>query len=218
MSSTQGKQGESDENSSSSCEPTSSSSSLESDARHQRAIRERRRRETTRGLVTKLKNLVPNGQLGGADINSVLGSVLEFLTEETDSGASKKNSQDLSVSRIGARAGRERRIFDPYDDTFGRLAPIISWLVSRLILTLVSPGRRYLFAYDHSPLGIVFFNLQGKVLHANETFLCCFNLHTAIKTSTIVSLTNSEFLPMTMRVSANTRSCTAPYCSLTRCT
>jgi len=150
--------------------------------------------------------------------STLLGYVLEFLIEETDSGASKKNSQDRSVSRIGARSGRERLVSDPYDDTFGGLAPIISWLVSRLTLTLVSPGRRYLFAYDHSPLGIVFFNLQGKVLHANETFLCCFNLHTAIKTSTIVSLTNSEFLPMTMRVSANTRSCTAPYCSLTRCT
>ena len=167
-----------------------SASSLPSNRNERHKLVERQRREKTRGLLKELQAVVPgvSDSKQTPNINTVLEETLEYLQAENRAKQQKECKNVLSMKvRDVVDLKKKPFMMSPFDDT---------------------SCRRYLFAFDYAPMGLVISSIDGRVLGANKSFLRWFKFDNGMDGSTIFSLTSPPDLAKTLKV---LRACLAAH-------
>mmetsp|Transcript_38375 Transcript_38375/g.80436 ORF Transcript_38375/g.80436 Transcript_38375/m.80436 type:complete len:283 (-) Transcript_38375:245-1093(-) len=159
---------------------------------------ERQRRDKTRGLLRELQTVLP----GVADnkqtpnINAILEETLEFLQAENEAKEHKACKDVLSMKvRDVKDLKKKSRIMSPFDDT---------------------SCRRYLFAFDYAPMGLVISSIDGRVLGANKSFQRWFRFDNGMDGSTIFSLTCPPDLAKTLKAASQLVAGEAPVIAISK--
>jgi hypothetical protein len=158
------------------------------DKKERHKLVERNRRDKTRAFVQELQSMLPNvsDKSANPNINVILENTLEYLQsvevqkveeneEDTDSTDATPSSMESTRDQLVAALSGS-----PYDDT---------------------ASRRYMYAFQHSPVGIVIARVDGAMIAANLCFENFFKFaRGSLKGSTMFSLTAQPDLPKVMQV------------------
>ena len=161
------------------------------DKRARHKLVERRRRDKTRAFVEQLQSALPNIEHNrpNPNVNFVLEKTLHFLQSISpesntalnvrDGTSGKEKRENMELVNMAVKVARTGFLM-PIDDI---------------------SSRRYMFAFDNAPLGIVISRIDGVFLKANQFFRNMFRFPQGSPlTVTMFSLTASQDLAMTMKV------------------
>ena len=156
--------------------------SLPNNRNERHKLVERQRRDKTRAILRELQSAVSgtSDAKQTPNINTILEETLEFLQSENDAKKKKEIQKLLSMKVRDVGDIKKIGIMSPFDDT---------------------SCRRYLFAFDYAPMGLVISSVDGRVLGANKSFLNWFKFDKGMEGSTIFSLTCPPDLSQTLKVS-----------------
>ena len=156
--------------------------SLPNNRNERHKLVERQRRDKTRAILRELQFAISGttDTKQTSNINAILEETLEFLQSENDAKKKKEVQKLLSMKVRDVGDIKKIGIMSPFDDT---------------------SCRRYLFAFDYAPMGLVISSVDGRVLGANKSFLNWFKFDKGMEGSTIFSLTCPPDLSQTLKVS-----------------
>lgn len=143
---------------------------------------ERQRREKTKQLLKEIQAVIPgvSDSKQTPNINAVLEETLEYLQSENQAKRQKECKEVLAMKvRDVVDLKKKSSMVSPFDDT---------------------SCRRYLYAFDYAPMGLVISSIDGRVLGANKSFLRWFRFENGMDGSTIFSLTSPPHLAQTLKV------------------